>query len=72
VLGAQAPPAGFAPVVDGTVIPRHPFDPTAPEVSADVPIIVSTTWMTPPGVDEFRSRRRGAQDICENSGGGSR
>lgn len=43
VLGAQTPPAGFAPVVDGTVIPRHPFDPTAPEVSADVPIIVSTT-----------------------------
>ncbi|MGA2591221.1 MAG: carboxylesterase/lipase family protein [Bryobacteraceae bacterium] len=33
---------GFAPVVDGTVIPRHPFDPTAPEVSADVPMIVST------------------------------
>jgi len=43
VLGAQTPPAGFAPVVDGSVIPRHPFDPTAPEVSADVPIIVSTT-----------------------------
>jgi para-nitrobenzyl esterase len=43
VVGAQTPPAGFAPVVDGAVIPRHPFDPTAPEVSADVPIIVSTT-----------------------------
>ena len=34
---------GFEPVVDGAVIPRHPFDPTAPEVSADVPMIVSTT-----------------------------
>ena len=43
VLGAQTPPAGFAPVVDGAVIPRHPFDPTAPDVSADVPVIVSTT-----------------------------
>ena len=43
VLGAQTPPAAFAPVVDGAVIPRHPFDPTAPEVSADVPVIVSTT-----------------------------
>lgn len=42
-LGSQTPPVGFAPAVDGTVIPRHPWDPTAPEVSADVPIIVSTT-----------------------------
>ena len=43
VLGAQSPPVGFWPVVDGEVLPRHPFDPTAPEISADVPIIVSTT-----------------------------
>ena len=43
VVGAQTPPAGFGPVVDGAVIPRHPFEPTAPDVSADVPIIVSTT-----------------------------
>ncbi|HMG35873.1 MAG TPA: carboxylesterase/lipase family protein [Blastocatellia bacterium] len=42
-LGAQSPPVGFAPVVDGSAIPQHPFDPTAPEISADVPIIVSTT-----------------------------
>jgi len=34
---------GFAPVVDGSAIPRHPFDPTAPELTADVPLIVSTT-----------------------------
>lgn len=31
---------GFGPVVDGTVIPKHPFDPAAPEISADVPMIV--------------------------------
>jgi len=43
VLGAQTPPAGFAPVVDGSVIPRNPFDPTAPEVSADIPVIIGTT-----------------------------
>jgi para-nitrobenzyl esterase len=42
-LGAQSPPASFAPVVDGSVIPRNPFDPTAPEVSADVPMIIGTT-----------------------------
>ena len=42
-LLAQSPPAGFGPVVDGNVLPRHPFDPAAPEISAGVPIIVSTT-----------------------------
>lgn len=35
-------PGSFAPVLDGTAIPRHPFDPDAPAVSADVPMIVST------------------------------
>lgn len=39
-LGAAA---GFRPVVDGTVLPHHPFDPTAPPESAGVPVIISTT-----------------------------
>jgi para-nitrobenzyl esterase len=34
---------GFAPVVDGTILPAHPFDPLASAVSADVPMIVGTT-----------------------------
>jgi para-nitrobenzyl esterase len=34
---------GFSPVVDGTVIPKDPFDPQAPEISADVPLIVGYT-----------------------------
>ncbi len=42
-IAAQQPMAGFAPVVDGEAIPRHPFDPTAPEVSADVPLIIGST-----------------------------
>jgi para-nitrobenzyl esterase len=33
----------FTPVVDGTVLPHHPFDPAAPPESADVPVIISTT-----------------------------
>ena len=33
---------GFEPVVDGTVLPAHPFDPAAPWTSADVPVIVGT------------------------------
>jgi para-nitrobenzyl esterase len=33
----------FMPVVDGNALPYHPFDPTAPSVSADVPLMVGTT-----------------------------
>ena len=33
-------PLGFGPVVDGRTLPRDPFTPDAPPVSADVPIIV--------------------------------
>jgi para-nitrobenzyl esterase len=32
----------FGPFLDGKVVPSHPFDPTAPELSADVPVIVGT------------------------------
>ena len=31
---------GFSPVVDGVTLPNHPFDPAAPNVSADVPLII--------------------------------
>lgn len=31
---------GFGPVVDGTVLPHHPFDPTAPIISKDKPLMV--------------------------------
>jgi len=34
---------GFSPIVDGVVIPKNPFDPEAPEISADVPMIVGYT-----------------------------
>ncbi len=30
------------PVVDGEILPRAPFEPTAPEISADVPLIIGT------------------------------
>lgn len=35
-------PRTFSPIVDGMEIPRHPFDPDAPPVSAGVPAIIST------------------------------
>jgi len=33
---------GFAPVVDGKNLAVHPYDPTAPAISADIPIMVGT------------------------------
>lgn len=30
----------FGPVVDGDVLPAQPFDPVAPDVSADIPLII--------------------------------
>ena len=33
---------GWMPTVDGHVLPSHPFDPAAPLVSADVPLLVGT------------------------------
>jgi len=33
---------GWAPVVDGKVLPQHPFDPGAPAISANVPLLVGT------------------------------
>lgn len=33
----------FYPVVDGRTLPAHPFDPVAPDVSADVPLLVGST-----------------------------
>jgi para-nitrobenzyl esterase len=33
----------FGPVVDGKTLPANPFDPTAPEISADVPLLIGTT-----------------------------
>ncbi len=33
---------GFSPVVDGLVLPAHPFDPSAPHLSADKPLMVGS------------------------------
>lgn len=33
---------GWAPTVDGRILPVHPFDPAAPEISADVPLMTGT------------------------------
>jgi para-nitrobenzyl esterase len=33
---------GWGPTVDGDILPSHPFDPTAPAVSAHVPMLIGT------------------------------
>jgi para-nitrobenzyl esterase len=33
---------GFVPAVDGTIIPRYNFDPFAPSISADIPLLIGT------------------------------
>jgi para-nitrobenzyl esterase len=38
-IGGNAHPGGFGPVVDGTILPRHPFDPEAPAISKSKPLI---------------------------------
>jgi para-nitrobenzyl esterase len=56
----------FGPVVDGHSLPRDPFDPDGPEVSADVPMIIGTTetegsYFAPPellSLDESAVRAR--------------
>lgn len=34
---------GWAPVVDGKVLPAHPFDTVAPAISREVPMLIGTT-----------------------------
>jgi len=34
---------GFSPTVDGKTVPRHPFHPTASDVSANVPVMLGST-----------------------------
>jgi para-nitrobenzyl esterase len=51
-------PFNFAPVVDGKNLPRDPWDPTAPDVSADVPVIIGSvntegTFFMPPDSPQF-------------------
>jgi para-nitrobenzyl esterase len=36
-------PGSWGPVVDGVCLPRDPFDPAAPELSANVPLLIGNT-----------------------------
>jgi para-nitrobenzyl esterase len=36
------PGRGWGPILDGKIIPSHPFDPAAPEISKTVPMLIGT------------------------------
>jgi para-nitrobenzyl esterase len=38
----RGPPLAFGPVVDGHALPTDPFDPSAPALSAEVPLLIGT------------------------------
>ena len=66
LLAAMGSGARFGPVVDGHSLPRDPFEPDAPDISADVPMIIGTTetegsYFAPPellSLDEATVRGR--------------
>ena len=68
-------PFNLAPVVDGRALPRDPFDPSAPDISADVPLIIGSvntegTFFAPPDsplftLDEAGMRTRLASRFGE-------
>jgi para-nitrobenzyl esterase len=39
---SAGPPLALAPVVDGRTLPANPFDPVAPALSADIPLLIGT------------------------------
>jgi para-nitrobenzyl esterase len=43
VTAPGGPQLALAPVVDGRTLPTDPFDPAAPEMSANVPLLIGTT-----------------------------
>jgi para-nitrobenzyl esterase len=42
VYNPRADRAGWGPTVDGNLLPQHPFDPTAPPISAHIPMLIGT------------------------------
>lgn len=66
-------PRSFSPTIDGDAIPANPWDPAAPAISADVPLIVSTVLderayrmanftLDEMGLREFIAKRVGDKD----------
>ena len=67
-----------SPVIDGTTLPSHPWDPAAPAVSADIPLLIGyarteETWYDRPteqslALDEAGLTKRVAERLGGNGG----
>jgi para-nitrobenzyl esterase len=57
---------GWGPTVDGQILPNHPFDPGAPSVSSDVPLITGTNLHeSVNGVDRPRTEAMTADEMSQ-------
>jgi para-nitrobenzyl esterase len=55
---------GWGPTVDGNILPHHPFDPTAPAISADVPLLTGTILHEfPSGLDHREATDMGDEEL---------
>ncbi|HXA37806.1 MAG TPA: carboxylesterase family protein [Phenylobacterium sp.] len=72
ILEAQTATGGnFSPVIGTDALPNHPFDPAAPAVSANVPIIVSTTLEDAAlGLTNFDLTEAGLKSLFDQRFGG--
>src|ERR1700720_3290483 len=54
----------WGPTVDGLILPRHPFDPGAPPISADVPLLTGTDLHEGvSGLDRPDANAMGAEEL---------
>jgi para-nitrobenzyl esterase len=64
------PASGWSPIVDGKIVPAHPFDPAAPAASADVPMLIGTclnemvNGVDNPEVDSFSEVELGRRVVA--------
>lgn len=69
--------AGLAAVVDGKHVPHHPFDPVAPAVSADIPMLIGSTLnefgneIQTPGVEAITEQELQARATAAYGGQGA-
>ena len=54
----------WGPTVDGSILPHHPFDPGAPQISADVPLLTGTNLHEAiSGLDRVDANAMGIEEV---------
>ena len=54
----------WGPTVDGSILPHHPFDPGAPQISADVPLLTGTNLHEAiSGLDRVDANAMGMEEV---------